>query len=154
MDNSGYIKDPSVREAILKVKVYRVFSYIFFGAGFLVFLVLYNSYMDGKSLREALHFTMLGIVALPFLPAAVLAVIAHRSEKDANTALESYYEEEERRKAERIKAANENMMKAMQQKQENAEGILDPESAALEEGLDAALEHIAGVGDDPSQKSG
>tara|TARA_Y100000588_G_scaffold317112_1_gene345998 strand:+ start:220 stop:690 length:471 start_codon:yes stop_codon:yes gene_type:complete len=152
---SGYIKDPQLREDILKVKVYRIFSYIFLAAGFFVFLVMYNNFIDGKSIHEIFSFTLLGIIILPFLPAMALSIVAHRTALKNKTALKNYYEEEAKRKAERIRAANENVLKAAQQQQQNIEQMLDPAAAAREEQLDAALEYIEGVGDDePSERSG
>ena len=152
---SGYIKDPQLREDILKVKVYRVFSYIFFAAGFFVFLVMYHNFIDGKTIQEIFSFTLLGIILLPFLPAMSLSLVAHKTSIKNKAALKLYYEEEAKRKAEKIRAANENILKAAQAQQENAEALLDPAAAEREQKLDAALENIDGVGDDQSaERSG
>lgn len=123
--NKIYIKDPKVREAFVKVKMYRIFAYIFFFVGILIFLMLYNGYMEGRPFKEVLSFAMIFIIIIPFLPAAVLSAIALRAEKDAKQSLEEYFEEEERKKEEQEKAKKEKAEMLLRKRAE-AQG-LDPD---------------------------
>jgi|TARA_R110002126_G_scaffold13118_2_gene56309 hypothetical protein len=85
-----YIKDVKVREGIIKFKMYRVFSYVFFIAGFITFLMLYSAHMDGREAMSIFSFETIAIILLPFMPAFVLSIIALRAEKAADIALELY----------------------------------------------------------------
>lgn len=102
-----YIKDPAIREGLLKGKMYRIFAYIFFAVGFLVFIMLYSGYMGGRPMKDMLSFAMIFIIIIPFLPCAALSLIAKKTEIAANKALEEYIEEEERKKQEKLKAIEE-----------------------------------------------
>ena len=107
-----YIKDPTIREAILKVKMYRIFSLIFFIVGFFVFLLLYSGYMKGRELVEAFTLVMLGIILLPFTPALVLSWLTLRCDKTAEAALSQYIQQEQFKKEEQARLNDKRMREA------------------------------------------
>ena len=110
--NNMYIKDPTIREAILKVKMYRIFSLIFFIVGFFVFLLLYSGYMKGRELVEAFTLVMLGIILLPFTPALVLSWLTLRCDKTAEAALSQYIQQEQFKKEEQARLNDKRMREA------------------------------------------
>jgi signal transduction histidine kinase len=107
-----HIKDPVIRENILKFKMYRIFSYIFFAVGGLTFLMLYSSYLGGRSFKDVFSFALVVIVVLPFVPALVLSMIALRTEKATEKALALYIEQEQRKKVEKDRLADQRMAEA------------------------------------------
>lgn len=143
-DNEIYIKDPSIREGFIKVKMYRIFSAIFLVVGFLIFLLLYNGFMEGRPMRDMLSFAMVFIIILPFLPATALSWIAMKTEKATEEALKEYIEEEERKKEEKIKEEKARR-EELARKRAEAEGV-----EYVEEGAEAPAEEEPA----PEEKSG
>jgi hypothetical protein len=107
-----YIKDPTIRENIIKAKMYRVFAFLFLGVGFLVFLILYSSFMENRSFIDIFSFTIVFIIAMPFLPAVALSWVAMKTERKVEAELDAYYAEEERKKAEKAKAIEDKILAA------------------------------------------
>lgn len=69
------------REYILKAKLYRFVSLIFITIGVLVFCVMYIQNVEGR-LLEALRDPMtVSIFLIPFVPAAVLTILADKNER-------------------------------------------------------------------------
>ena len=69
------------KEYLIKAKIYRVASMVFVALGLVVFMILYVNTIEGR-VMEALKSPMtLGIFIVPFLPAAILSLIADKNEK-------------------------------------------------------------------------
>tara|TARA_R110002124_G_scaffold64985_2_gene177481 strand:+ start:289758 stop:290231 length:474 start_codon:yes stop_codon:yes gene_type:complete len=99
-----YIRDPAIREGIIKGKMYRVFALLFFAVGFLVFIILYNGFMENRSFKDIFSFTIVFIIAMPFLPALALSWVAMKTERKTDIDIAAYFAEEERKKIEAAKA--------------------------------------------------
>jgi|GEM_PF-2969584 len=151
-----YIKDPSIREAIMKVKMYRVFSFVFFVMGFFIFLVLYNNYMRGRDVLEAFSIAMLVIILLPHMPAIALSWVALRADKRAEKMLESYLEDVKRRKAEQERLDEERARAAEAVRdtasaKANAEGVsLLYEESVASDAARSAAEDVQDIAPDKS----
>jgi hypothetical protein len=107
-----YIKDPTIRENIIKAKMYRVFAFLFLGVGFLIFIILYNGFMENRSFIDIFSFTIVFIIAMPFLPAVALSWVAMKTERKVEAELDAYYAEEERKKVEQAKAIEDKILAA------------------------------------------
>ncbi len=71
----------------MKARVYRVFAMVFVIVGLLVFIQLYLTKVEGR-LAEAIRDPfMVTIFLVPFLPAAVLSLLATRLERKLISAI-------------------------------------------------------------------
>jgi hypothetical protein len=74
-------KQKSPQEYLVKSKLYRFMSLLFVTLGIFVFCALYIQNVEGR-LVEALKDPMtIAIFLLPFVPAAVLTILADSAEK-------------------------------------------------------------------------
>lgn len=69
------------KEYLIKAKFYRAVSMVFVALGLVVFLILYANTMEGHVMESLKNPFILGIFIIPFLPAAVLTIIADKNEK-------------------------------------------------------------------------
>ncbi len=73
----------------MKAKVYRFTSLLFLTIGIILFCVMYIKNVDGR-LAEALRNPLtIFIFLVPFVPAAVLSLLADRAEKKYSDAMSS-----------------------------------------------------------------
>lgn len=68
------------RELLLKTRIYRFFAAAFAFAGLTVFLILYFRNVEGNVLDALSRPSIVAILLLPFLPAAVLSWMSARLE--------------------------------------------------------------------------
>ncbi len=74
-------QEKSPQELLVKAKLYRFVSLLFITIGILIFCVMYVENVEGR-LFEALKNPMtIAIFLIPFLPAAVLSLMADSAEK-------------------------------------------------------------------------
>lgn len=78
-----------LREMLIKAKFYRAASVIFALCGIGVFVFLMSRFVDGDIYVVLKDPTIIIILLIPFLPAAVLSWLAVRSEKKFAAMLES-----------------------------------------------------------------
>lgn len=69
------------KEYLIKAKFYRVVSMIFVALGLVVFMILYVNTVEGRVMEALKNPMTLGMFIVPFLPAAVLSIIADKNEK-------------------------------------------------------------------------
>lgn len=69
------------REFLIKAKLYRAISMVFVILGLVVFMILYVANVEGRLMEALKNPFTLGMFVIPFLPAAVLSIIADRNEK-------------------------------------------------------------------------
>ena len=68
------------RELLIKARLYRFFAMTFALFGVVIFLFLYFKHIDGRLLEAMTNIKTVIIILVPFLPAAVLAALASRTE--------------------------------------------------------------------------
>ena len=68
------------RELLIKARLYRFFAMTFAVFGVIIFLFLYFKHIDGRLLESLTDIKTVIIILVPFLPAAVLAAMASRTE--------------------------------------------------------------------------
>ena len=78
-----------LREILIKAKFYRLASVIFALCGIGVFVFLMSRFVDGNMYAALKDPTIIAILLIPFLPAAILSWLAVRSEKKFAATLES-----------------------------------------------------------------
>lgn len=61
-----------------KAKAYRFMGFIFAGAGFITFLIIYSRYMDGQPEKILTYLPNLIAVIVPFLPAWLFLRMAQK----------------------------------------------------------------------------
>lgn len=69
------------KEYLIKSKFYKVASMVFVVLGLVVFMVLYIANIEGRFMEALKNPFTIGIVIIPFLPAAVLSILSDRNEK-------------------------------------------------------------------------
>ena len=69
------------KEFLLKAKFYRVASMVFVVLGLIVFMILYVANVEGRLLEALKNPFTIGMFIIPFLPAAVLSILADKNEK-------------------------------------------------------------------------
>jgi hypothetical protein len=137
-----YIKDPTIRENIIKAKMYRVSAFLFLGVGFLIFIILYNSFMANRSFIDIFSFTIVFIIAMPFLPAVVLSWVAMKTERKVGAELDAYYAEEERKRAEKAKAIEDKMLAAQAAQDKGGEDDSDADKSDPVRVVNPAVEEV------------
>lgn len=68
------------RELLIKTRVYRFFALTFAALGLIIFMFLYFRHLDGRLLEALTEVKTVVIILVPFLPAAVLAGLAAKTE--------------------------------------------------------------------------
>lgn len=74
--------DPKARELVLKARLLRFFALVFALAGMAVFIVLYLRNVGGTFFSALTDPFIITIILVPFLPAAVLSLLAQRAERE------------------------------------------------------------------------
>lgn len=69
------------REYMIRAKFYRGVSMVFVVLGLIVFMILYIANIEGRLLEALKNPFTIGIFIIPFLPAAVLSILADKNEK-------------------------------------------------------------------------
>ena len=69
------------KEYLIKAKFYRGVSYVFVVLGLIVFMILYVANVEGRLMEALKNPFTIGMFIIPFLPAAVLSIIADRNDK-------------------------------------------------------------------------
>ncbi len=77
-----FVSDMSARELVLKAKLLRFFALIFALTGMVIFVVLYFQNVEGTFLSALTNPFVITIIIVPFLPAAVLSLLASRLERE------------------------------------------------------------------------
>lgn len=73
--------DPKARELVLKARIYRICALAFALVGLVVFVALYLRNVEGSFLSSLTNPFIITIIVFPFLPAAVLSILAARLER-------------------------------------------------------------------------
>jgi hypothetical protein len=68
------------RELLIKTRVYRFFALAFALMGTVIFIFLYFKHLDGRLLEALTDLKTVVMIIVPFLPAAVLAALAAKTE--------------------------------------------------------------------------
>ena len=69
------------KELLIKARLYRMIAVIFAVVGFVVFMILYFKNIEGNILEALSKPSMVVIILVPFLPAAVLSWLSVRTEE-------------------------------------------------------------------------
>ena len=69
------------KEFLIKAKFYRAVSMVFVVLGLIIFMILYVANVEGHLIEALKNPFTLGMFIIPFLPAAVLSIIADKNEK-------------------------------------------------------------------------
>ncbi len=69
------------KEYLIKSKFYRAVSLVFVVLGLVVFMIIYVSTVEGRIMEALKNPFTIGMFIIPFLPAAVLSIMADRNEK-------------------------------------------------------------------------
>lgn len=68
------------RELLIKTRIYRFFALTFAAFGMVIFLLVYFRNLDGRILAALTEVKTVVLILVPFLPAAVLAALAAKTE--------------------------------------------------------------------------
>lgn len=69
------------KEFLIRSKFYRGVSMVFVALGLVVFMFLYIANVEGRLMEALKNPFTIGMFIVPFLPAAVLSILADRNEK-------------------------------------------------------------------------
>lgn len=73
---------------LMKAKLFRMMAFVFAGAGFVMFLVMFYSKGSGSIIDMFSKISTIALVTVPFLPAVFLSYSANKMDK----ALKKYLE--------------------------------------------------------------
>lgn len=79
-------KEGDADRLALQTNFYQLFAYVFAAAGIIVFTILYYNYFEGQLIESLKNPKTPVILMVPFLPAAILAIIAERMRQKARRA--------------------------------------------------------------------
>jgi len=74
--------DPKARRLVLKARLFRFLAAVFAVTGLLIFIILYMQNIEGTFLSALTNPFIVVILLVPFLPAAVLSLLAARLERE------------------------------------------------------------------------
>ncbi len=76
----GVIDKLEAKKLLMKTKLYKLFALAFLIVGFLVFVVLYDQSAQGNFLVLLKDPLLIFVLIMPFIPAAVLSIMAGKLE--------------------------------------------------------------------------